>query len=226
VPGLRREEVAQLAAISAEYYLRLERGRAQVLDSIARVLLLEQEATAYLHQLARPASRRRTTRPRPERVPEGIRELVMSRTDIHAMVPGRYQDVLVANDLAIALSAAITPGESALRGAFFDPETEVRALFEDDWDRIVAGLVAGIRAMAGPESRDVRLTELVGELSVRSEEFRRLWACHDVAPRTSGSSVLDHPQVGPMELRYEKLAITGTDGQVLVVFHAAGPLSP
>nr|WSZ97699.1 helix-turn-helix transcriptional regulator [Streptomyces sp. NBC_00857] len=223
VPGLRRDEVAQLAGISGEYYVRLEQGRdrhpsAQVLDALARVLCLEPAATAYLHQIAKPASRRRARR-RPERVPEGIRRLVMSRTDIPAMVLGRYQDVLVANDLAVALSSAHVPGENALRAAFLDPE--VRALYEDDWDHIASGLVAGLRALAGPESRDRHLAELVGELSVRSEEFRRLWARHEVGPRTSGSSCLQHPQVGAMELAYEKLAVAGTDGLILVLFHAA-----
>ncbi|MFD7896552.1 hypothetical protein [Streptomyces sp. NPDC059743] len=119
---------------------------------------------------------------------------------------------------AVALSSAHTPGENALRAAFLAPE--VRSLYEDDWDRIAAGLVAGLRALAGPESRDPQPAELVGELSVRSEEFRRLWARHDVAPRTSGSTVLNHPQLGAVELSYKKLAVTGTDGQVLVLFHA------
>ncbi|WP_406466433.1 helix-turn-helix transcriptional regulator [Streptomyces sp. NBC_01594] len=224
VPGLRREEVAQLAGISSEYYLRLEQGRdqhpsAQVLDALARVLGLEAEAAAYLHRLAAAPARRRTARRRPERVADGIRQFVMSRTDIPAMVLGRYQDVLVSNALAVALSPAHAPGENALRTAFLDPA--VRALYEEDWDHIVTGLVAGVRALAGPESRDQHLAELVGELSVRSEEFRQLWARHEVAPRTSGSTLVVHPQVGPMELSYEKLAVTGTDGQVLVFFHAA-----
>ncbi|MCI2420996.1 helix-turn-helix domain-containing protein [Saccharopolyspora sp. K220] len=103
VPGLRREEVAQLAGISAEYYLRLEQGRdqrpsPQVLDGLARALGLEAEATAYLHQLAKSSPRRHAARRRAERVPEGIRQLVLSRTDLPALVLGRYQDVLVAND--------------------------------------------------------------------------------------------------------------------------------
>ncbi|MET7312707.1 helix-turn-helix transcriptional regulator [Streptomyces sp. NPDC005571] len=224
VPGLRREEVAQLAGISSEYYLRLEQGRdqhpsAQVLDALGRVLGLEAEAAAYLHRLAAAPARRHTSQRPPERVADGIRQFVMSRTDIPAMVLGRYQDVLVSNALAVALSPANAPGENALRTAFLDPA--VRALYAEDWDHIVAGLVAGVRAMAGPESRDEHLAELVGELSVRSEEFRQLWARHEVAPRTSGSTLVVHPQVGPMELSYEKLAVTGTDGQVLVFFHAA-----
>jgi transcriptional regulator with XRE-family HTH domain len=225
VPGLRRDEVAQLAGISSEYYLRLEQGRdqhpsAQVLDALARVLMLEPEATAYLHRLVDPGRRTHPRRRKEtEKVPDGIRQLVMSRADLPATVLGRYQDVLLSNPLAIALNPANTPGVNALRAAFLDPG--VRALHEDGWDHIAAGLVAAVRAMAGPETRDPHLAELVGELSVRSEEFRRLWARHDVRPRTSGAALLQHPQVGPMRLSYEKLAITGTDGQVLVLFHAA-----
>jgi transcriptional regulator with XRE-family HTH domain len=222
VPGLRRDEVAQLAGISSEYYLRLEQGRdqhpsAQVLDALARVLGLEEAAVTYLHRLAQPGTRHPARR-RPERVPDGIRQLVMSRTDLPTMVLGRYQDVLVANPLAVALSPANAPGVNALHAAFLDPE--LRALYEDAWDHIASGLVAGLRALAGPESRDPRLAELVGELSVRSDEFRRLWARHDVRPRLSGVARLNHPQVGRMELNYEKLAIIGTDDQILVMFHA------
>ncbi|MFC7648549.1 hypothetical protein ACFQX6_54990 [Streptosporangium lutulentum] len=143
----------------------------------------------------------------------------MAHTDMPAFIMGRYLDVLVANPLATALSACHAAGVNALRAAFLDPE--VRALYEDDWENNSCGLVAAVRALAGPESRDAHLAELVGELSVRSEEFRRLWARHDVKPRVSGVVLLNHPQVGPLELNYEKLAVTGTDGQVLVVFHAA-----
>ncbi|WP_371783617.1 helix-turn-helix transcriptional regulator [Streptosporangium subroseum] len=223
VPGLRREEVALLAGISSEYYLRLEQGRdqhpsAQVLDALVRVLILDADATAYLHRLSRP-ERRRPTRRRPERVSAGMRQLVMSHTDMPALVMGRYMDVLVANPLAHALSPCHTQGVNALRAAFLDPE--VRALYQSDWEHLSSGLVAGVRAMAGPESRDAHLAELVGELSVRSEEFRLLWARHDVKPRTSGVALMNHPQVGPLELSYEKLAVIGTDGQILVIFHAA-----
>ncbi|MFF7594490.1 helix-turn-helix transcriptional regulator [Streptomyces sp. NPDC007896] len=226
VPGLRREEVAQLAGLSAQYYLRLEQGRdhhpsAQVLDALARVLGLDAEATAYLHRLASP-ERPRPARRRTERVPDGIRQFVLSRTDIPAMVMNRYEDVLVANPLATALSPAITPGENALRSVFLD--AAVRAMYDgddQDWERVAATMVAGIRALAGPEGRDRHLAELVGELSLRSEEFCRMWARQEVARCASGRVVLTHPRVGRMELNYEKLAITGTHGQHLAFFHAA-----
>ncbi|MFF9458576.1 helix-turn-helix domain-containing protein [Streptomyces flaveolus] len=221
VPGLRREELALLAGISAEYYLRLEQGRdrnpsATVLDALARVLLLDDEATAYLHALAGPGPRRRPRRPRPESVPSGIHQLVMSHPDAPAFVHGRYTDVLIANPLARALSPCYTPGTNLLRAAFLDPQ--FRELHQD-WESTARSFVASVRALAGPECEDPRLTELVGELAVRSQEFRRLWARHDVRVRTSGVTCLDHPQVGPLRLGFEKLALIGTD-QVLVVHHA------
>lgn len=221
VHGLHREEVALLAGISCEYYLRLEQGRdqhpsRQVRDALARALMLDDDATAHLHALAGPAPRRRGGRPA-ERVPEGVRQLVMSHTDLPAFVHGRYLDVLIANPQAAALSPGYRTGVNLLRAAFLDPE--VRALHED-WPEICEGAVAAVRAMAGPDTDDPRLTGLVGELAVRSEEFRRLWARQDVGPRTSGVSRIKHPHVGLLELHYQTLAVTGTDGQVLVIHHA------
>ncbi|MEO3811142.1 helix-turn-helix transcriptional regulator [Sphaerisporangium sp. B11E5] len=226
VPGLRRDEVAQLAGISAEYYLRLEQGRdrhpsAQVLDALAGVLGLQEQEVARLRHLARPA-RRRTARRRPERVPCGLRELVMSRLDTPAMVLGRYKDVLAANRLATAVYG-LTCGCNILHSAFLDPG--IRALYEDSWESCARSLVASVRALTGPEIRDPYLAELVGELSVRSKEFRRLWARHDLRDRSSGLLRLRHPQVGLMELNFEKLSVPGTDGQVLIMLHAA-PGSP
>ena len=222
VPGLRREEVAMLAGISAEYYLRLEQGRdlhpsPQVLEHLARVLMLDEHERAYLMQLARPV-RRRATRRAPERVAPGVRQLVMTRTDTPAFVQGRYLDVLVANPLATALSPSYRVGLNLLREAFLNPQ--VRALHED-WEGASGSIVASLRALAGPEAYDQRLAELVGELSVRSEEFRRLWARHDVRPRLSGVSWLNHPQLGRLQLNYEKFVIHASDGQLLVVYHAA-----
>ncbi|QUQ65061.1 helix-turn-helix domain-containing protein [Kutzneria sp. CA-103260] len=221
VPGLRREELALLAGISSDYYLRLEQGRdqnpsEQVLEAIARALQLDSEATAYLHDLARPVARRRPAR-KAEKVGEGIRRLVMSWTDTPAFVQGRLQDVLVANPMATALSPTYREGVNLLREAFLNPS--VRAMHRRDWDKTITSVVAGLRALVGPDVDDPALAELVGDLSVRSEEFRRLWARHDVGRRTSGKSYLIHPIVGELDLWYEKLGVSGTQ-QLLVVFHA------
>ncbi|WP_043727294.1 helix-turn-helix domain-containing protein [Kutzneria sp. 744] len=222
VPGLRREELALLAGISSDYYLRLEQGRdqnpsEQVLEAIARALQLDVEATEHLHALARPVARKRPTH-KADKASEGIRQLVISWPDTSAYVQSRLHDVLVANPMATALCPSYREGKNMMREAFLNPA--VRAMYRRDWDAIIAGTVAGLRALVGPDVDDPALAELVGDLSVRSEEFRRLWARHDVRRRTSGVSCLTHPLVGDLDLRHEKLAVTGSGGQILVVFHA------
>jgi transcriptional regulator with XRE-family HTH domain len=222
VPGLRREEVAMLAGVSSDYYVRLEQGRdqhpsEQVITALARALQLDEDATAHLHRLAGPAPRRRRSPRKPERVPEGILRLIASWSETPAYVYGRYMDVLAANSLAEALVPYYRPGENLVRAAFLDPR--VGDMY-GDWDAVTESTVAGLRALVGPDVDDPRLAELVGELSVRSERFRQLWARHDVRPKRGGRSQLDHPQLGPLDLGYEKLPIAGTDAQTLVVYHA------
>ena len=222
VPGLRREEVAMLAGVSADYYVRLEQGRdqhpsAQVLDALARALQLDEHATAHLHRLAAPPVRRRRRSSRPEKVPASILRLIASWSQTPAYVYGRYMDVLAANPLATAVAPYHAPGHNLVRAAFLDPR--VRDMYAD-WEYVTESAVAGLRALVGPDVDDPRLNELVGELSVRSERFRQLWARHDVRPKRSGISLLDHPQVGPLELSYEKLPIPDTNCQTLVIYHA------
>ncbi|MFG2424869.1 helix-turn-helix transcriptional regulator [Streptomyces sp. NPDC048448] len=227
VPGLRREEVALLAGISSEYYLRLEQGRDQnpsppVLDALARVLQLDLDATRHLHTLASPAPRHFSPPP-DERVTLGIQQLInTSWAGTPAVVLNRYMDVLAANPLAIALSPSNQPGTNAIRSAFLDPR--VRSLYLN-WGEMTIRAVASLRALIGPDGNDPSIVELVNELSAGSETFRRLWARHDVSPRGTGTSHMDHPQAGRLELRYERLLLAGTDGQLLVVHHA-DPGSP
>ncbi|WP_030454115.1 helix-turn-helix domain-containing protein [Herbidospora cretacea] len=218
VPGLRREEVAMLAGISAEYYLRLEQGRdrhpsPQVLRSIARVLRLDDDS--YLLGLAEEKPRRPRRRPRKEVVPPSTARLVAS-LPFPAFVEGRYLDVLAANPLATALSPRLRVGGNRLRDVFLEPAEQ--ALFPD-WERASAVLLAGFRQSVGGDIDDPRFIELVGELSLASEHFRRLWGRHDVAGRLGAALTFNHPQVGELRLDREKLAISGTDGQMLVVFH-------
>ncbi len=227
VPGLRREEVAMLAGVSADYYVRLEQGRdqhpsAQVLDALARALQLDDYATAHLHRLASPPVRRRRRTQRPEKVPASILRLIASWSHTPAYVYGRYMDVLAANPLATAVAPYHAPGHNLVRAAFLDPR--VRDMY-GNWEYVTESTVAGLRALVGPDVDDPRLNELVGELSVRSERFRQLWARHDARPKRSGTSLLDHPQVGPLELSYEKLPIPDTNCQTLVIYHAE-PGSP
>jgi transcriptional regulator with XRE-family HTH domain len=223
VPGLRREEVAMLAGVSSDYYVRLEQGRdqhpsQQVLGALARALQLDGDAAAHLRCLANPPSRRRRRTARPEKVPAGILQLIDSWTQTPAYVQGRYMDVLAVNPLATALAPYYIKGKNLVRAAFLDPR--VRDMYRD-WEHVTETTVAGLRALIGPDLDDPRLNELVGELSVRSERFRQLWARHDARPKRRGTTRIDHPLVGPLELSYEKLPIPDTDRQTLGVYHAA-----
>jgi transcriptional regulator with XRE-family HTH domain len=226
VPGLRREEVAMLAGISADYYLRLEQGRdsspsLSVLESLAGVLQLDDDTTAYLVSLAVPQPRRRRRTPRRESVPEGVAMLVTT-LPLPAFVEGRYFDVLAANPPATALSPRLVVGANRLRDVFLDPAE--RDLYPD-WESATERLVAGFRQSVGTDTDDPRFIELVGELSLASPRFRTLWARHDVRTREGAEMRLEHPQLGELRLRREKLAISGTSGQMLVVYHA-NPGSP
>ncbi|MEV4172535.1 helix-turn-helix transcriptional regulator [Nonomuraea sp. NPDC049709] len=220
VPGLRREEVAMLAGISADYYLRLEQGRdrnpsAQVLESLARVLRLDDDATAYLLRLGAGRPRRPRRRPRKETVPPGTAKLVAT-LPLPAYVEGRYFDVLAANALATALSPRLAVGGNRLRDVFLDPAEQ--ALFPD-WEDAAAGMVAGFRESVGTDTDDPRFIELVGELSLVSPRFSRLWARHDVNTCEGAPKHIDHPQVGSLRLNRERLGVNGTAGQTLVVLH-------
>lgn len=220
VPGLRREEVAMLAGVSADYYLRLEQGRdrhpsAAVLESIARALQLDDDATAYLLSLGAERAGPRRRRTRKEVVPTGIAKLV-DTLDLPAFVEGRYFDVLAANALAIALSPRLAPGGNRLRDVFLDPAEQ--ALFPD-WETATAFLVAGFRQSVGTDTDDPRAVELVGQLSLASPRFRQLWARHDVHVREGAVMRIDHPMVGALRLNREKLAVSGTAGQMLVIYH-------
>jgi transcriptional regulator with XRE-family HTH domain len=220
VAGLRREEVAMLAGISADYYLRLEQGRdrnpsLQVLESIGRVLQLDELTTAYLLGLVtdRP---RRARRSRRETVPTGILKLIET-LQLPAFVEGRYLDVLAANALAGALSPRFTAGHNRLRDFFLDPAEQD---FFPDWELATSYLVAGFRQSVGTDTDDPRFVELVGELSIASPRFSQLWSRHDVAPRQGAVMRFEHPQVGELVLNREKLTVAGTENLMLVMYHA------
>jgi transcriptional regulator with XRE-family HTH domain len=222
-PGLRREEVATLAGISADYYLRLEQGRdrnpsPQVLTALARVLGLDAAATSYLLDVANPPlpARTRARTPRPETVPASLRQL-LATVNLPAFVESRMFDVLAANARATALSPSMRPGENRLRSMFLNPAE--RDLYPE-WSKQLAGLIGAFRASIGPDADDPRIAQLVGELSLASEPFRRLWARHDVRALKGRAVTMRHPEVGPLELWLEKLPVNDTDGQLLVIYHA------
>jgi transcriptional regulator with XRE-family HTH domain len=221
VPGLRREELAMLAGISSDYYLRLEQGRGQhpsahVIDALARALRLDESATAYLHAISQPARPGHRPGAR-ERAPRSVELLIASMPGLPAFVQGRYMDVLAANTMASALAPTIlTPGVNLVRATFLDPA--VRDLL-GDWESIARGVVARLRGLVGADVDNPRVAELVNELSASSEDFRRLWARHDVDFATIPGRTWRHPLVGPIELLVETLAITDAEGQFLVITH-------
>ncbi len=223
VSGLRREEVAVLAGISTEYYIRLEQGRDrrpsdEVIDALGRALQLDDDAIGYLHRLAVLSQRPPGEGTRAETVPDGILQLIASWNQTPAHVQGRYMDILAANPLATGLYPYCVQGANMVRAAFLDPR--VRQM-QPDWEQDTETAVLALRALAGPDIDDARVNELVSELSVNCERFRELWARHDARPRRSGTRRLQHPQVGRLELRYERLLIPDTDRQSLTIYHAA-----
>ncbi|MBO1336607.1 helix-turn-helix domain-containing protein [Streptomyces sp. VRA16 Mangrove soil] len=234
VPGLRREEVAQLAGVSVDYYIRLEQGRGSggtsrtnsggvsdaVLDAVARVLRLDETEQAYLRSVARPArTRRRTDGAGPgQRVRPGLRLLLDTIEKAPAFVLGRRMDVLAWNALgdAVVGFSAMAPEERNMpRQVFLNPAA--RELYPE-WRAVAAETVAHLRLDAGLHPRDPQLAVLVGELSLGSEEFRRLWADHQVKEKTHGAKRLLHPVVGELVMPYETLSVSGEQDQVLVVY--------
>ncbi|MCG5439557.1 helix-turn-helix domain-containing protein [Micromonospora foliorum] len=221
VPGLRREEVAMLAGLSADYYLRLERGRdrnpsVQVLESIARVLQLDEEHLAYLLTLVADSTRKRRRRPRRETVPAGALKLLDSLVQ-PAFIEGRYFDILASNSLAQALSPALAKGGNQLRDLFLNPAEQA---LHPEWENMTECFVANLRQAVGTDIDDPRFIELTGELSLASARFRQLWARHEVRGQRGTPIRLNHPQVGELTLNRERLSIAGAEGLMLVVYHA------
>lgn len=231
VPGLRREELAQLAGVSVAYYTRLEQGggnnvSTEVLDSIARALRLTETEHAHLVHLARPKSQRRRPPARAQQLRSPVRSLLDSLETVPAYAIGRRTEILGWNRLAAALFgdwSALEPAErNWARLTFFAEST--RDLFVD-WEDKAADVVALLRVEAGYSPDDPQLAALVGELSVRSAEFRRFWAVHDVKQKCHGSKRLRHPLVGSMTLYCESFRLADDPDQALVTYHAE-PGSP
>lgn len=223
VPGLRREEVALLAGISADYYLRLERGRdrnpsAQVLDALARVLELDDAHVAHLHALAADHS---SSGRRPETLTPGA-ESLLHALSVPAFVETERFDVLAANAHAKAISPRLVAGRNRLRDVLLDDEE--RALIPA-WKRATECLVANLRQRMGEDITNAELIRLASELSVASAGFREVWARHDVQTQYGDQVTVDHPRTGMLTLNRERMAIDGTDGMFLVTLHAR-PGSP
>ncbi|WP_395244899.1 helix-turn-helix domain-containing protein [Agromyces sp. MMS24-K17] len=232
VPGLRREEVALLAGVSVDYYTRLERGDLSgasdtVLDALARALQLDEAETAHLFDLARTANASPVAR-RPRRaagsVRPSIQRILDAITEAPAIVRDSYFDYRAANALGRALYAPVfaEPHPNSARFSFLNPAARE---FYPDWDQVTRELVATMRGEAGRNPYDKRLTDLVGELSTRSDRFRTLWAAHDVRYHRSGVKRLHHPVVGDLELVYEAFELPADPGLQLATY-TAEPGSP
>jgi transcriptional regulator with XRE-family HTH domain len=230
VPGLRREELSQLAGVSVAYSPRLEQGNgrnvsAEVLDAIARALRLTDAERAHLTHLAKPKEHKKKTTARAEQVRGSIRQLLDS-IDVPAYVSGRRSDIVAWNRMAAAVFGdwAELPAQERnwARLVFLRPE--YRDLFVP-WEQKATDMVSYLRMDAGCHPDDPRLSALVGELSVKSEEFRRLWATHDVKEKNYGVKQLRHPLVGELTLNFESFPLSDGTEQTLITYHAE-PGSP
>jgi transcriptional regulator with XRE-family HTH domain len=233
VPGLRREELAQLAGVSMTYLTRLEQGQSQnaseaVIDALARALRLDADEHAHLHVLARPAQAKRPRASAPETAKPGAEQLLHAMGEVPALLLGRFNDILAWNRAGHLLLAGHLDAEAPAR--LEDRPNQLKLLFLDphtrdlyvDWEDDAALAVASLRYVAAQFADDRRLAELVGGLSMHSAEFARLWAGHDVRLCTSGSKRFRHPKVGELELGYEVLHLPEGNGQRILT-HTAAP---
>jgi transcriptional regulator with XRE-family HTH domain len=222
VSGLRREEVAMLAGVSVDYYIRLERGNARgvsdsVLENLARALHLDDAERAHLYDLVRAANTgARTPRPVKQQVRPTVQRLLDAMTMAPAYVRNGRLDILAANRLGRAVFAPVfeSPAKpvNMARFIFLDP---VAAEFYHGWDRHASDTVALLRAEAGRHPTDKALSDLVGELSTRSEIFRTRWADHNVRQHRAGVKHFHHPVVGDLSLAYESMELVADTGLVL-----------
>jgi transcriptional regulator with XRE-family HTH domain len=226
VAGLRREEVAVLAGVSADYLARIEQGRerhpsAQVLDALARGLTLDDEARRHLFALADLVAPVRGHRPRGHVSPE-LLQLLDAWPATPAMILTPTLDVLARNTLARALYSGFGDDDNLLRMTFLDPEGR---RFYVDWDRAAEASVANLRAASAGDPDDPALVALVDELTAGSSDFVALWNSHSVRGKTHEAKEFHHTAVGSLTLSYQAFAVSSAPGQQLVVYQAE-PGSP
>jgi transcriptional regulator with XRE-family HTH domain len=225
VQGLRREEVAMLAGVSIDYYTQLERGRLTgvsdaVLEALARALQLDEAERAHLFDLARAAHASPVAARTTEAVRPTIQRMLDAITEAPAWVRNERFDLLAGNALGRALYSPVftMPGRvNTARFAFLDPAAKT---FFRDWEHTADDTVATLHGVAGRNPTDERLTDLIGELSIRSEAFRRRWAAHDVRFHRTGLKRLHHPVVGDLDLSFEALELPADPGLLMLVYGA------
>ena len=227
VPGLRREEVAMLAGVGTDYYARLERGNLtgvsdSVLEALARALRLDEAERAHLHDLARAANTTPQTRRRPARkqqIRPVVQRILDGMTTMPAIVLNGRLDLLAANRLALALYSPACDDPSRpvnlARFCFLNPQAT--ALYPH-WDEAANTTVAMLRIEAGRNPYDRDLSDLIGELSTRSETFRNRWAAHNVVLHRAGAKQFHHPVVGDLSLAYEVMELSADTGLTLTAY--------
>ncbi|WP_306214525.1 helix-turn-helix domain-containing protein [Actinoplanes sp. RD1] len=221
VPGLRREEVAVLAGVSSDYYTRLEQGRerapsASVLDGIARALDLGPDARDHLFRLAGVPTGDRT--PPTDRADDDLRQLLGEWPHLPAVIINRRLDVLACNTIAEALYSDFADPGNLARMTFLD---QAGRTFFADWARAAEVSVAHLRQALGHHPDDPRLLALTGELAAADDDFRRLWARHDVRGKAYETKTFRHSAVGDLTLTYRTFDVRGASGQQLIVYRAA-----
>jgi transcriptional regulator with XRE-family HTH domain len=228
VLGLRREEAAMLAGVSVDYYTKMERGNLRgvsesVLDALARGLQLDEAERAHLSDLARAAGPPARPRRRPAKpgVRPSVQRILDALTGAPAIVQNGRLDALAANRLGLALYSEmdLAPPRPANHGRFVFLDPRAHDFFLD-WGRVADDTVAMLRTEAGRDPHDRDLTDLVGELATRSEDFRVRWAAHNVRAHRTGAKRFHHPVVGDLTLTYEMLELTADPGLQLLALSA------
>ena len=230
VPGLRREEVALIAGMSAEYYKRLERGNASgvsdaVIDGVSRALQLDEAEHAHLYDLVRAANagghpqRRRPTRK--SQLSPSMQQTIDAMSTVPVFVQNGRLDAVATNRLGRALFSVMFDGArppvNAARFLFLDPRAQE---FYQDWEGNTRQIVAILRAEAGRSPYDRQLSDLVGELSTRSDLFRKLWGAHDVREHRTGIKSIRHPVVGDLDLTFLGMDLSSDRSLQMLVFSA------
>lgn len=231
VPGLRREEVALVAGMSAEYYKRLERGNAAgvsgaVIDGVSRALRLDEAEHAHLHDLIRAANagahpQRRPGNSRKTQLTSGMRQTIDAMSTVPVFIQNGRLDAVATNRLGAALFSEMfdgaRPPANAARFIFLEPRAQT---FYREWEAQARQIVAVLRAEAGRSPYDRQLSDLVGELSTRSDLFRKLWGAHDVREHRTGLKLVHHPAVGDLDLTFQVMDLASDRGLQMVVFSA------
>jgi transcriptional regulator with XRE-family HTH domain len=227
VPGLRREELAALAGTSVDYIAKMERGNlagvsAEVLDAVARALQLDDAETEHLHDLARaaaPASPRRRPRPQSATVRPTLQRFLEAITGTPVWVRNQRMDYVAGNDLGEALFSPILDDPASRRNnALFTFLSPAARIYYPDWEQGADSVVASLRSSAGRNPHDKSLTDLIGELVTRSDDFRYRWARHDVRFHRAGTKRIHHPAVGDLEFSFEAMELPDSPGLTMYAY--------